>query len=1012
MKVLVHHYEENTEANRYNYQLFTEGVIVESRHFPDRISCVENAYGTLMHLRNNHGAPSEMYLSKYKQDWVVNVSDQYQLRLVYPAHCKDSEEASLIVNRLLSAIHDELELIDVAPEERPQYTFPAGTPASPETQENNVPPLPENDIQPIDKVPAENPPAEDQIGFSLFTEAHEGEEQFLFHFKDQTGDPLLLSEAYPSATARDAAIAKIYQSAIEKENYKIHSGEDTSFFELKQEEQITLARSRPFTDEKEMMRSIFWLRIYFKGKLPERQKKGAGGLMINPASILNPKFSSGITPEDGPCGKIFKPMEPLTAGDFSLFWGRDRELKEIYQLILGTNLLLLYGAPRSGKSSMVRCGLPNYHRQTEWHGIVVERRGDINKNFQEQLQRERKRFEIPAAENNGTPLEQLEELHLQSEKPIFLVFDDLEELFTEDPSPEEKEAFFAFLQEIVQSNGTIKAILIIDEAYLAHLTNYETMVPNLFEHRYRLEKMTSRGISSGLVDCLDMLNNINAVQVPDPKEATEAIMERMSNGKDQIEVACMQIYLHELQQEACKKKQNGQVLIDKKLIDSSAPPEELIETYLDGKRAEIKQQKAESPEAQADIQQQLQELDDVQNRCNCNPPATPMAYPAWVSWAGWGLLLLLLILFFWPRPAQLETTALNEQPEGCAQCALYLSEFGATAPFADYAQQQLASGGCQEWADCQIAQEAQSCEIYIKYLEKYRNNGSCSEDFLNAIIKECLLPANTEVVNNCKLLTEILPQSKLPENMLCLIYEEYIAAFGADNSCAQVLADLRTDLACVVPTEMSNTTLSCTELRARARNKGQLNAAEKEALEACACEDAFVKADCNTYEAYLKRYGNDGRCSDDIRTALQELRKLNCPLPMGDICFLTATNEPVPWANAHTQCPQGYKLICESQVRYLLEKFYKNDLRNSYSYMVGKIEANHLDFNANGFWTATEFSDSEAYALEKDAANKTIKLPQGISKSATRPCLCIAPGPKFQESPISDLQCLSKSLSN
>ena len=133
---------------------------------------------------------------------------------------------------------------------------------------------------------------------------------------------------------------------------------------------------------------------------------------------------------------------------------------------------------------------------------------------------------------------------------------------------------------------------------------------------------------------------------------------------------------------------------------------------------------------------------------------------------------------------------------------------------------------------------------------------------------------------------------------------------------------------------------------------------------------------------------------------------------MGDICFLTATEQPVSWDNAHTQCPQGYRLICESQVRYLLEKFYKNDLRKSYSYMVGKIESSSLDFSAQGFWTATEFSDSEAYAIEKDVSKKSIKGPVGISKSETRPCLCIAPGPKFQESPISDLQCLSKSLSN
>ncbi|PHN03588.1 ATP-binding protein [Flavilitoribacter nigricans] len=1011
MKVLVHHFAEHTEAYRYNFQLYTDGVIVESRHFPDRTVCVENAYGLLMFLRNSQAPAKEVYLSRYKQDWVLNISDQYQLRLVQPGNCQDSEEAERIVARLLESIEDQIELIDVAPEERSQYKTTA-----PLTDANTLsaapePLVPETDIQPIQSISEELPVSEDQTGFVSFSEEVDANERFFFHFLDRSGDPLLLSKAFDAAAERDQTIEQIYLHGIHKEQYEVENEEEQYRFRLKNDQQVELAHSRSFDEEKEIMRAIFWLRIYFKSKLPEKQN-GGGGLMINPASILNPKFSSGIIPQDGPCGKVFKPMEPLTAGDFSLFWGRDRELKDIYQLVLNSNLLLLYGAARSGKSSLVRCGLPNYHRQSEWHGIVVERRDNINRSFDQQLNRERKRLSLSPEEHTvHTALGSLQEIQDESDKPIFLIFDDIEELFSDKPDPEEQQQFFALLQEIMQTKGTIKAILIIDETYLAHLTNYETVVPNLFEHRYRLEKMSVRGISSGLVDCLDMLNNINSLKVPDPKVATEAIMERMSNGKDQIEVACMQIYLNELQQEACRKKENGQVLIDKKLIDSCDPPETMIAGYLDARRMEISQQKSETPEDQAQVRQQLQELEDVQNRCNCSPPPTPAAYPAWVSWAGWGLLLLLLLLLFWPWPA-VPNASLNEQPTSCAQCEQYITEFGLSAPFGDYSRQQLASYRCQEWADCQIAQEEGSCETYIKYLEKYKANGSCSDEFLNAIIKGCLLPANTSVVSNCKLLTEVLPKSKLPADMLCLIYEEYIAAFGADNSCAQVLADLQTEIPCAQPTEMSNTTLSCTELRAKAGNNGSLNAAEKTALEQCACNEAFAKGDCNTYEAYLKTYGRDGRCAGDVRTALQELQQLNCPLPMGDICFLTATLEPVPWSNAHTQCPQGYKLICESQVRYLLEKFYKNDLRKSYSYMVQKIEATNLDFNANGYWTATEFSDSEAYAIEKDKANKSIKMPQGVSKSAVRPCLCIAPGPKFQESAISDLQCLSKSLSN
>lgn len=1014
MKVLVHHYEENTEAYRFNYQLYAAGIIVESRHFPDRISCVENAYDLLKYLQASRTPLEEVYLAKHKQDWVVNVSDKYQLRLVHPANCNDSKEAEKIVEHLLQSLDEQIELVDVSPNERDQYITTTDILFS--TPENTSAPRQTTgaEIQLIEDTSSDKAPPEKQARFIPFSEKEGENTKFFFHFTDQSGQALLFSKDYTSEEELDLVINQIYQNAVEQDRYEISKNEEGSFFQIKNEAGVVLARSRTFEDEKERTRFIFWLRIHFKGKIPTEQKGRRGGLAINPANILIPKFGGGVTPMDGPCGKVFKPMEPLTAVDLSLFWGRDRELKEIYDLILGTNLLLLYGAAKSGKSSLVRCGLPNYNKQTEWHGIIVERRENINENFTHQLQRESKKLELPTKDHSdSTTLEVLKELQDQSEKPIFLIFDHLEELFTDNPNPEEKKEFFALLQDIVQSDDHLKAILIIDETYLAHLTNYETVVPNLFEHRYRLEKMSARGISSGLVDCLDMLNNMNTVKVPDPKETTQVIMDRMSNGRDQIEVGCMQIYLNELQQEACRRKKNGEVLIDKKLIDSCDPPEKLISAYLDKQRAEIKEQKAETPEELADVQQKLQELEKVQKQCNCSSPATPLASPGWVSWAGLGLLLLLLILFifFWPQ-AGMTNPELNEQPTSCAQCDQYLEKFGAEAPFGAFAQQQLASNNCQEWADCQIALEEKSCETYIKYLEKYRYNGSCSEDFLNAIIKSCLLPANTEVVGNCKLLTEILPNSQIPADMLCLIYEEYIAAFGADNSCAQVLAGLREDLNCVKPTEAAPSTLSCTELRLKSRNGGTLSRSEQSAFEKCACDEAMAKGDCSSYELYLKNYGNDGRCSGEIRTALRELQQLDCPLPMGDICFLTATKEPVPWASAHTQCPQGYKLICESQVRYLLQKFYNNNLSNSYSFMVRKIEAADLDIPAAGFWTATESSDSEAYAIEKDLVNKTIELPQGISKSETRPCLCIAPGPKFKDSPISELQCLSKSLSN
>lgn len=1020
MKVLVYHGEHTPKGGNFYFEIRTANVAVQSTEFADRTSCVERAYEVLTYIKRNAAPKNEMYLSKRDDIWVLNISNKYQLALVQPETCKDSEDAQRIVNQISQGVNGNLELIDI---QSPEDVLPYAQTETETTTGAESPPLP---AEPDDLLPLTDPPgiddyhpditpASDRAGFHTFSEIINGEEQFFFHFNDSSGTPLLFSEAYRSAAGRDRGMASVKIHGTEEEQYDFNEEGEEFRFRLIAKNQQEIARSRFFDDRAEMLRYLFWLRTYLNDD--QAEKKDSRGTILNPGNIMIPRFSSGAIPQTGPCGPIFKPLEPLTAADISIFWGRDKELKEVYKMIMGTNLLLLYGAARSGKSSLVRCGLPNQYKSSEWHGVIVERHGDINKNFRQRLHREWKKL-VPkeTAVPSSEPMEIIRSLQEYQPQTTYLIFDDLEELFTDEPKPEEQEEFFNHLYQITQSDGRIKAILIIDETYLAHLTNYESVVPNLFEHRYRLERMSMRGISTGLVDCLEMLNNMSPMQVPDPKETTESIMERMSQGKDHIEVACMQIYMNELQQKACADKKNGEVLFDKALVEKSPPPEEMIESYLNDRRASLQNEPPEDPES---LQHQLKELDEVQARCQCAPApavvpvaaAAPTVYPSWVSWTGWVLLLLLLLLFFWPKPAMTDVN-ITSRPESCAACEQYLSEFGEAATYGAYAKAQLTSLPCQEWADCRIARETESCGTYIKYLEKYRNTGSCSEDFLNEIIKSCLLPANTDVIGNCKLLTEILPVSDLPTDMLCLIYDEYIEAFGADNSCTALLREQRDSLRCTIPEAASTVVSSCAALRAKAATAGGLSSRELASLEQCACDEAFGKADCDTYEYYLKTYGNNGRCADDIQRALAQLRKLNCPLPMGDVCYLTATKEPVTWANAHTQCPQGYKLICANQVRYLLKTFYGNDLKKSYAYMIRKIEDTSISIDTKGFWTATEYSDTEAYAIEKDATGKAIKTPEGVDKSESRPCLCISPGPKFQNSPIRELQCLSKSLSN
>jgi hypothetical protein len=76
-------------------------------------------------------------------------------------------------------------------------------------------------------------------------------------------------------------------------------------------------------------------------------------------------------------------------------------------------------------------------------------------------------------------------------RPVYLIFDQFEELFTiASNNKEERESFFKTIQELQKQNLPCKIIIIIREEFLGELYEYEKFVPNLFDFRLRIEPMT------------------------------------------------------------------------------------------------------------------------------------------------------------------------------------------------------------------------------------------------------------------------------------------------------------------------------------------------------------------------------------------------------------------------------------------------------------------------------------------------------------------------------------------
>lgn len=53
----------------------------------------------------------------------------------------------------------------------------------------------------------------------------------------------------------------------------------------------------------------------------------------------------------------FKFLDAYTKEDTEIFFGREKEVEELYQKIFNGRILVVYGSSGTGKTSLIQCGL-------------------------------------------------------------------------------------------------------------------------------------------------------------------------------------------------------------------------------------------------------------------------------------------------------------------------------------------------------------------------------------------------------------------------------------------------------------------------------------------------------------------------------------------------------------------------------------------------------------------------------------------------------------------------------
>lgn len=275
----------------------------------------------------------------------------------------------------------------------------------------------------------------------------------------------------------------------------------------------------------------------------------------------------------------FKFLDAYTKGDSDIFFGRTEEIKKLYNMLFETNMVWLYGASGTGKTSLIQCGLSNKFNPYDWYDIHIKRGKNLIESFEkaldeaggnennesnelneltellEQLDLKKKNIEheksIPETEIALTENAiRLRNIFLKHFKPIYLIFDQFEELFILGDE-REKEQFLDILIDLQRIEQPVKMIFSIRSEFMFHLGKYEKEIPYLLHRKLELEPMDINKVKEVMIE-IHKAKNLN-VKIPaesDVKrdEIIEDIFEKVKDKPQErtIQLPYLQVFLDKM----------------------------------------------------------------------------------------------------------------------------------------------------------------------------------------------------------------------------------------------------------------------------------------------------------------------------------------------------------------------------------------------------------------------------------------------------------------------------------
>jgi WD40 repeat protein len=275
----------------------------------------------------------------------------------------------------------------------------------------------------------------------------------------------------------------------------------------------------------------------------------------------------------------FKFLDSYTKDDREIFFGREKEIEELFRRLFDSRILLVYGESGTGKSSLVNCGLLNKLSENQHLPVFIRRSENILESLSESIQ-------VLLQESSPRQMltalmfkKAIREIWDYTQKQLIFIFDQFEELFIFG-TKEERQSLIQVIKVLGESDIDCRFIFILREEYFVNIAEFEKQVPNFLSNRVRIEKMNR----SNAISAINGTCTINEIQVEEG--FAENLILKLNPASQGIELTYLQIFLDRIFNLAVGERNNNgddlkPLIFTKELVEKTGNVSDLLGSFLD-----------------------------------------------------------------------------------------------------------------------------------------------------------------------------------------------------------------------------------------------------------------------------------------------------------------------------------------------------------------------------------------------------------------------------------------------